>query len=145
MLFLLSLCVEQRASRVGLTGKGVTLKLTYADMKGITRSRISEHCDSAMLIYREAVSLLEQVEKRPVRLIGVSLYNLSEETWRQLSFEDILEDKAEKTEREFQKGLAALQEKYHLDFAGHLEELYHSTTLHRTVEYMRKHMPRTMA
>ena len=145
VLFLLSLCVEQRASQVGLTGKGVTLKLTYADMKGITRSRISEHCDSAIQIYREAVSLLEQVEKRPVRLIGVSLYNLSEETWRQLSFEDLLEDKREKTERELQMGLAALQEKYHLDFAGHLEELYHSTTLHRTVEYMRKHMPGTTA
>ncbi len=145
VLFLLALCVEQRASRVGLRGKGVTLKLTYADMKGITRSRISEHCDSAIHVYQEAVSLLEQVEKLPVRLIGISLYNLSEETWRQLSFEDLWEEEAGDAESEVQKRLAALQERYHLDFAGHLEELYHSTTLHRTVEYMRKHMPKPTA
>lgn len=145
VLFLLSLCVEHRARQVGLTGKGVTLKLTYANMKGITRSRISDHCDSAIHIYHEAVNLLEQVEKLPVRLIGVSLYHLSEETWRQLSFEDLWEEEAENTESEVQKGLAALQERYHLDFSGHLEELYHSTTLHRTVEYMRKHMPKPTA
>ena len=145
VLLLLSLCVEHRARQVGLNWKGVSLKLTYADMKGITRSRVSEHCDSAIHVYQEAVSLLEHVEKRPVRLIGISLYNLSEETWHQLSFEDLLEEEAGDTESEVQKGLAALQERYHLDFAGHLEELYHSTTLHRTVEYMRKHMPKPTA
>ncbi len=143
VLLLLSLCVEHRARQVGLIGKGVSLKLTYADMKGITRSRVSDYCDSAMQIYREVVSLLEHVEKRPVRLIGISLYNLSEETWRQLSFEDLLEEEAAGAEGKLREGLANLQERYHLDFAGHLEDLYHSTTLHRTVEYMRKHMPRT--
>ena len=40
VLFLLSLNVAHRAKRVGLHGKGVSLKLTYANMKGITRSRL---------------------------------------------------------------------------------------------------------
>ncbi|MBQ9661597.1 MAG: DNA polymerase IV [Oscillospiraceae bacterium] len=139
VLFLLSLSVEYRAKRVDLYGKGVTLKLTYANMKGITRSHIVPACDSSVTIYKEACKLLDQVEKRPVRLIGVSLYNLSDEEERQLSFEDLLGHETDPLAEEQNRLLAALGERYHLDFAGHLDQLYHSQTLHRTVEYMRKH------
>lgn len=139
VLFLLALSVEYRVRRVGLHGKGVSLKLTYANMKGITRSRIVPDCDDAVTIYREALKLLEQVEPRPVRLIGVSLYNLSGEEGRQLSLEDLLGEEALVRKREQERLLAELGEHYHLDFAGHLEQLYHSQTLHKTVEYMRKH------
>lgn len=138
-LLLLSLNVEQRARRVGLYGNGISLKLTYANMKGITRSRIVPACDSAITIYSEAVRLLGQVVQRPVRLIGVSLYNLSGEEERQLTLEELLEDQARADEAEQKRLLAALGEKYHLDFAGHLEQLYHTQTLHKTIEYMRKH------
>ena len=140
VLFLLSLCVENRAKRVGLHGKGVSLKLTYANMKGITRSHGISPCDSAVTIYREAVKLLDQVEKRPVRLIGVSLYNLSGEEGRQLTLEELIEDETLADKAERTRLFAALQERYHLDFAGHLEQLYHAETLHRTAEYMRKHI-----
>lgn len=139
VLFLLSLSVENRSRRYGLHGRGVTLKLTYANMKSITRSRLVSECDCAVVIYREAVRLLEQVERGPVRLIGVSLYNLSGEEGRQLSFEDLLEEETAAREAEKNRLLAALGEHYHLDFAGHLEQLYHGQTLHKTVEYMRKH------
>ena len=139
VLFLLALSVEYRVRRVGLHGKGVSLKLTYANMKGITRSRIVPDCDDAVTIYREALKLLEQVEPRPVRLIGVSLYNLSGEEGRQLNLEDLLGEEALVRKREQERLLAELGEHYHLDFAGHLEQLYHSQTLHKTVEYMRKH------
>ena len=136
VLFLLSLSVENRAKRVGLHGSGVSLKITYADMKGITRSRTISASDSAVTIYSESVRMLEQIEKRPVRLIGTGIYNLSGDGVRQLSFDDFLSD-GETGER--QKLLSELQEKYHLDFAANLEKIYHGETLHRTAEYMRKH------
>ncbi len=141
VLFLLSLCVEDRARRVGLFGRGVSLKLTYANMKGITRSRAVEPCDSAFTIYREAVRLLESVDKRPVRLIGVGIYNLTEEYWEQLSLEDCSDDAPGRREAEYKQRLQALGERYRLDFAGHLGEIVHSEKLHRTVEYMRRHFP----
>ena len=139
VLLLLSLCVEKRAGRVGLYGRGVSLKLTYADMKGITRSHAMEYCSSAAEIYREACLLLEQVEKAPVRLIGVSIYNLSKEQWRQLTLEDVYGDRERKEQEIISEGLLALQQKYHLDFAGHLDQIYQGMILHKTIEYMRKH------
>ena len=139
VLFLLALNVENRARRVGLHGRGVTLKLTYADMKSITRSRSPVACDSAADIRREAVSLLDRVDRRPVRLIGVSLYNLTDGEERQLRLEDFDEEDEREREAERKRLFAGLRDRYQLDFEGHLEQLYHSETLHRTAEYMRKH------
>lgn len=141
VLFLLSLSVENRAKRVGLKGNGVTLKVTYANMKGITRSKIVPGCDSALTIYRESAKMLERIEKRPVRLIGTIIYNLTDgREARQLSFDDFLSGKAEQ-ESEFSRKLEELGERYKLDFAGHLDQLYRGETLHRTAEYMRKRKP----
>ena len=140
VLLLLALCVERRAQRYRLYGNGVTLKLTYFNMQSITRSRISSACDCAVTIWQEAVRLLDGVEKRPVRLIGVSIYNLSGEENRQLTLEDYFTDARQHRDAELKETLGALQSRYHLDFAGHLEQIYQMDTLHKTVEYMRKHI-----
>ena len=139
VLLLLALCVEHRAGRVGLHGKGVTLKLTYADMKAISRSQGVFSTDSAADIYRETAILLDQADKRPVRLIGAGIYNLSDEAERQLRMDDLLEDASARNAAELRVLLDRLQTRYGLDFAGHLEQIYQSDTLHKTVEYMRKH------
>ncbi len=140
ILVLLALCVEYRAKRYKLHGNGVTLKLTYFDMKSITRSRKTSDCDSAAMIYRESVNLLDYVDKRPVRLIGVGIYNLSGEEGRQLTLFDFLSDAGKGRNTEMKRLLDALQLRYHLDFAGHLDQINQMDTLHKTVEYMRKHI-----
>lgn len=139
VIFLLALCVERRAKRYGLYGKGVSLKVTYTDMKSITRSKAVPSCDSALEIYREVSLLLEQVEKRPIRLIGAGIYNLSPDSGRQLTFDDLMEDTRANREAELKARFNALENRYHLDFEGHLEQIYRSDILHRTAEYMRKH------
>ncbi len=138
ILLILALCVEHRAKRYDLHGNGVTLKITYADMKGITRSRIADSCDDALTIYKESLKLLSNVEKRPIRLIGVGIYNLTKEENKQLSLFDMLDEDPENKPDELADLLNALGEKYHLDFAGHLDDLYQADILHKTVEYMRK-------
>ena len=139
VLVLLSLCVEHRAKRYGLHGNGVTLKLTYADMKGLTRSRLVSACDSAVTIWQEIARMLDTVPHRPVRLVGAGIYNLSGEEGRQLTLEDYFTEAKTEREKEQKRLLDALQDRYHLDFAGHLDQIYQGETLHRTVEYMRKH------
>ena len=141
VLVLLTLCVERRAKRVNLHGNGVSLKLTYANMKGITRSRATPPCDNAVMMYREATDLLGRVDRRPVRLVGVSIYNLSGEEGRQLRLEDYFGDTRREREKEKKALLDHLEERYGLDFAGHLDQIYQGEVLHKTVEYMRRHFP----
>ena len=139
VLLLLALCVDRRAKRVGLHGKGVTLKLTYSDMKPRSKSRSVFETDTPVTIYDTATALLEQMEKQPVRLIGVSIYQLSREGERQIRLDDIIEDATKQKQTRLSTMLGDLQNRYGLDFAAHLEELFQMDTLHKTIEYMRKH------
>ena len=139
VLLLLAICVMERAGRYGLHGNGVVLKLTYSDMKSITRSNGSVSCDSAYTLYREAVRLLSALPKRSVRLIGAGIYDLSDNENRQLSFDDITEAGNAVREQSLAKALGEIGVRYNLDFAGNLEKIYRSDILHKTVEYMRKH------
>ena len=130
--------MERRADRVGLHGKGVVLKLTYANMKSITRSKIIPDAEHAITIYREAVRQLAQVQHEPVRLVGVGIYNLTGEEYEQLVMEGFEPERSQRPEQELERELQRLQTIYGLDFAGHLEQIYQGETLYKTIEYMRK-------
>ena len=139
ILLLLSLSVDRRAKRVGLHGRGVSLKITYADMKSITRSELVFSTDSPLEVYRTAARLLDNVEHRPARLIGVSIYNLSAEREPQISIDELIEERTHRSENELSALLSSLGARYGLDFAGNLEKLFKADTLHKTIEYMRRH------
>ena len=108
-------------------------------MRSITRSRLEDDCESVYTIYRDAVALLRQQEEEAVRLIGISLYNLSRQKVRQLSLFESHDDHDKKANEELDVLLENLGRKYGLDFKGNLDKLYQSGVLYRTIEYMRKH------
>jgi len=71
----------------GLYGRTVTLKVTFGDMQQITRSKSGEPTKKAGEIYAVAASMLDKldkVERRPIRLVGISLSGFTEH--RQMSF-----------------------------------------------------------
>ena len=142
VLLLLAISVERRAKRVNLYGEGVTLKLTYSDMKSITRSRLIPSSRSAITIYEEAVRLLDQVPKKAVRLVGVGIYHLTGEYGRQLRFDDFMPEVKEQQDEKIRRALESLGQRYGLDFAGKLDKVFHGDTLYRTIEYMRRHRGR---
>jgi DNA polymerase-4/DNA polymerase IV (DinB-like DNA polymerase) len=75
----------------------VTLKVTFKDMKKITRSKSGDPINRADDIYRVAASLLDKVDKRPIRLVGISLSGFTDDTMKQLSLLDPdLDGKGEK-------------------------------------------------
>ncbi|WP_372521112.1 DNA polymerase IV [Candidatus Ruminimicrobiellum ovillum] len=139
VLFLLALCVENRAKKYDLYGNGVTLKITYSNMKGITRSKITSHCNTAFEIYKEALYLMKKIEKSPIRLIGVGIYNLSNSKNHQLTLDDFMTENKDEQDKELKSMFNALQKKYNLKFAENLNKLYRSDILYKTIEYMRKH------
>lgn len=138
VLFLLALSVEDRAKRRNLHGGGVTLKLTYADMRSITRSRVIPSAENAGVIYRETTRLLEEVEHRPVRLVGAGIYNLSGDSGRQMTLDDYLEEPTAGKQQIIDNKLKELGQRYHLDFAGNKDKIVRGDILYRTAEYMRK-------
>ena len=74
--YVLVLIAEKLSHKVkgkGVYAKTVTLKVTYGDMQSITRSKTDEATDKMEEIYQRATTLLEAIEKRPIRLIGISV------------------------------------------------------------------------
>lgn len=106
--------VARRMRRKGLEGKTVTLKVKYSDFKLITRSVTLQHCtnDSAD-IYKKVCRLLEKtaVGKRPVRLLGISISNLSDTgSGRQLALFN--QDGSAEKRKELNKTADSIVEKF---------------------------------
>lgn len=72
----------------GLYAGTITIKVTYADMKSITRSKSGDATNRMKDIYATAAELLKKVEKRAIRLIGISLSNFTNTPARQMSLFD---------------------------------------------------------
>jgi len=72
--------VARRMRHKGLTGKTITLKVKYFDFVQITRSTtLSKFTDDGLEIYLAVCGLLTKtgVTKKPIRLLGISLSQLS--------------------------------------------------------------------
>jgi len=90
----------------------VTLKVTYEGFKKITRSKSGDATNKSEDIYNIAAALLDGIERRPVRLVGITLSGFTNEAAVQLSLFDIAADnKAGK----FDTVRTELQRRYGID------------------------------
>ena len=82
--------IQESLKKESLYAKTVTVKIKTEDFKSYTRSRtLKEHIRSSMEIERAAFEILDNyVVKKKIRLIGLSLSNISDTKFEQLSFFD---------------------------------------------------------
>ena len=99
----------------GLYCRTVTLKVTFGNMKSITRAKSGEATQQAQEIYRMAAELLDTVEKAPIRLVGISLSNLSRNRQHQMSLMDIGGGDTQARKEELDEKLLQLQRKFGVD------------------------------
>lgn len=92
-----------------------------------------------MAVYSHALELLEQVPKKPIRLIGVGLHHLTDTPLVQMRLEELLPNHEPDKETALSAVLEHLHRQYGLNFADKLDRIFQGETLYRTVEYMRKH------
>ncbi|MBW2327916.1 MAG: DNA polymerase IV [Deltaproteobacteria bacterium] len=106
--------VARRMRQKGLKGKTITLKVKYSDFVQITRSvTLPKSIDDGSEIYSVACRLLKKtrVTKKPVRLLGISLSQLScLGTGTQLSLFD--QDRSSQERQRLNTVLDSLYEKY---------------------------------
>jgi DNA polymerase-4 len=112
-LMYLSEKVSGRLRRTGLKGRTITLKIRFSDFKTYTRS-ISLDMNTNFVddIYGNVTEKLKEfcTDKRPVRLLGIKVSNLSDTSWQENLFEDA-SDKTIKKER-LHKALDKIVERF---------------------------------
>ncbi len=93
----LAVDVGRRLRKEGLKGKTVTLKLRYDDFKTVSRSQtLDQATDLDEKIFQEARILLRNVSlKSSIRLLGVTMNNLSSKCESQLSLFSESDEKLE--------------------------------------------------
>ena len=87
----------------------ITLKVTYAGMKKITRSKSGEATNKALDIYSTVASLLDNIDKSPIRLIGITLSGFTDTAVSQIS---LFDTKADEQPEKLESVKMALERKY---------------------------------
>lgn len=95
-----------------LYGQTVTLKITYATMRGITRSETVTPTNRMEDIYHAAVKQLDRVAIQPIRLVGVGVGNFTETREEQISLWNLENIEKNDKKDELNKKLFQLQKKY---------------------------------
>ena len=126
VLMLLAVNLETRLKKLKLYARTVTLKLTFHDMKTITRSQSGENINQAFEIFTAAFNSFANIKTNLVRLIGISLQNLSQSGSRQLTFADTNQNREKFLIRRWQQALFNLEQKYKIRLTGqeNKEQLY---------------------
>ena len=114
--------VASRLRKKGLRGKTIQIKLRFSDFSTFTRAKtLGHYVQLTDDIYQVSKALLTEFrgEKKPVRLIGVGVSQLSTGVGEQTSF---LED-ADKRKVELEKVMDKMQQKFGKNALTHAETL----------------------
>lgn len=82
--------VSEDLDRHDMYAHTITLKVKYTNMQSITRSKTGDATKDSRYIHKTAVSLLSKIENRPLRLIGISVSNLTKNKIEQISIFDLM-------------------------------------------------------
>lgn len=82
--------LSQELTAAGLLARTVTLKITWANMQAITRSKTIPPTNQASDLFATGQALFQQVSLvQPVRLIGLAASNFTDQAYQQLSLADL--------------------------------------------------------
>jgi len=99
------------------------------------RSKVVKYCDDPITVHREAVSMLEEVSTRPIRLIGVGVYNVTPARAKQMTLDQMAGGKDSDTELD--RALEALSKRYKMEPVKGGDIGWDN--LHSLAEHMRTH------
>ena len=131
-LLLLSKELAFNLNKKGIQAKTITLKIKFANMQSITRSHTEEFTNNSKYIFTSTCNLLDKIAYKNIRLIGISLSNLSSKPIEQLT---IFENKTTKTEA-LNELLLKLQYKYGIDAINTGQEILAKYNLKGELQWM---------
>jgi DNA polymerase-4/DNA polymerase IV (DinB-like DNA polymerase) len=112
VLRLIAKDLSLRIRNDGIYARTVTLKVKYANMKLITRSKTGGAVNRANDIYNMAAQMLDKIEKKPVRLVGISLGGFADTDQKQMTLDDIVRQQGGNRKESLDRALLELERKY---------------------------------
>ena len=104
------LCLKLQTK--GIYCQTITLKITYADMKSITRAKTGTATRDPLTVFTTVSSLLDAADKRPIRLVGISLSGLTDVEYAQLSLDNFKQANQSKRRDRLADTMLGLQQRF---------------------------------
>ncbi len=138
VVFLICVDIENVMEKHSKTGGGVLISGAYADRSPFASNKITKKCSGPVELHEAAMSMFDEIPFRPVRRIGVCVYNLVRPDPRQTTLDSLMgrsEDDGKVEER-----LESIRRKYKMDSLKRND--VDRDTIRSIAEHMRTHRGR---
>ena len=135
VIFLICVDIANNLEKYGKNGNGVFVIGSYVDRTPFSANRTVKNCSDAAELHEVAMSLFDEIPFRPIRRIGVSVYNLLRTDSKQTTLDALMgsADDGQAVER----SLDAIRERYNLESLTRSD--IDRDTIRTIAEHMRTH------
>jgi len=138
VMFLIAVDISNNLIQYNKHGGGVIVVGSYSDRTPFTLNRTTRKCTDAADIHKVAMSLFDEIQFRPIRRIGLCVYNLVRSDARQTTLDSLMDTGED--DDEVERMLESIRKRYGLD-SLHRNDIDRDTI--RTIaEHMRTHRGR---
>ncbi len=138
VMFLICVDISNNLEKYGKFGNGVFVVGSYTDRTTFSANKTVKRCNDAIGLHEAALSLFDGIPFRPIRRIGVSVYNLTKSDPSQTTLDSLMG--TDKDDSELEEMLEFIRKRYAM---GSLDR--HDVdrdTIRSIAEHMRTHRAR---
>ena len=92
VLFLISVDIAENLAKYNKRGGGIIVVGSYTDRTPFNANKVTKKCTKAVEIHELAMALFDDIPFRPIRRIGLCVYNLSRSDSNQTTLDSLLGD-----------------------------------------------------
>ncbi len=138
VMFLICVDISNNLEKYGKFGNGVIVVGSYTDRTTFSANKTVKRCNDAIGIHEAALSLFDGIPFRPIRRIGVSVYNLTKSDPSQTTLDSLMG--TDKDDSELEKMLESIRKRYAMDSLDRHD--VDRDTIRSIAEHMRTHRAR---
>lgn len=138
VMFLICVDISNNLEKYGKFGNGVIVVGSYTDRTTFSANKTVKRCNDAIGIHGAALSLFDGIPFRPIRRIGVSVYNLTKSDPSQTTLDSLMG--TDKDDSELEKMLESIRKRYAMDSLDRHD--VDRDTIRSIAEHMRTHRAR---
>jgi len=138
VMFLMCVDIVNNLNRYGKFGNGMFVMGSYTDRTTFSANRSMKACDDPIELHEVAMSLFDELPFRPIRRIGINVYNLTKSNPNQTTLDSLLG--TDKDDSELTNRLESIRKRYDMDSLDRYD--IDRDTIRTIAEHMRTHRAR---
>jgi len=138
VMFLICVDIINNLDKYNKTGNGVFIMGSYTDRTTFSVNKSVKGCADPIELHEIAMSLFDELPFRPIRRIGINVYNLTKSDPSQTTLDSLMG--TDKDDRELDERLESIRKRYGMESLNRYD--VERDTIRSIAEHMRTHRSR---